>query len=158
MSFTESKTFLNLKAAFAGESQANRRYTWMAQVAQKEGLQEVAELFKHSADGETGHALKHLMFLAEKANDPATGLPLGDSLTNLKSAVAGETYEYTDMYPDFTRVAKEEGFTEIAAWFETLAKVERFHAGRFQEALTKLQAGKPVTGLSAADADIAPHI
>lgn len=98
MSFTESKTHQNLKAAFAGESQANRRYTWMAQVAEKEGLPEVAALFKHSADGETGHALKHLMFLAAQAGDPATGMPLGNSLTNLKSAVAGETYEYTDMY------------------------------------------------------------
>ena len=155
MTFTQSKTFENLKAAFAGESQANRRYTWMAQVAEKEGLPEAAELFKHSADGETGHALKHLMFLAEKAGDPATGLPLGNTLTNLKSAVAGETYEYTDMYPEFTRMAREEGYTEIAAWFETLAKVERFHAGRFQDALTKLQAGAPATGFSAPDADIA---
>ncbi|HJV23632.1 MAG TPA: rubrerythrin family protein [Holophagaceae bacterium] len=141
MSFPQSKTHQNLKAAFAGESQANRRYTWMAQVADKEGLPEVASLFRHSADGETGHALKHLMLLAAQAGDPATGMPLGDSKTNLKSAVAGETYEYTDMYPDFARVAREEGFTEIAAWFETLAKVERFHAGRFQEALDKLESG-----------------
>ncbi|MBI4911997.1 MAG: rubrerythrin [Acidobacteria bacterium] len=145
MSFTASKTLQNLKAAFAGESQANRRYTWMAQVAEKEGLPEVAAVFKHSADGETGHALKHLMFLAERAGDPATGLPLGNTLSNLKAAVAGETYEYTDMYPEFARVAKEEGFQDIAAWFETLAKVERFHAARFQEALEKMERGeKPV--------------
>ena len=154
MSFTDSKTSQNLKAAFAGESQANRRYTWMSQVAEKEGLPEVAALFKHSADGETGHALKHLMFMAQHAGDPATGLPLGDSITNLKSAVAGETYEYTDMYPDFARTAREEGFTEIAAWFETLAKVERFHAGRFQDALTRLQSG----AIAAPDADIAKHV
>ncbi len=141
MSFTASKTHENLKNAFAGESQANRRYTWMAAVAEKEGLPEVADLFNHSADGETGHALKHLMFLAEKAGDPATGMALGDTKTNLKSAVAGETYEYTDMYPDFARTAREEGHIEIAAWFETLAKVERFHAGRFQDALTKLEQG-----------------
>ena len=158
MTFTQSKTFENLKAAFAGESQANRRYTWMAQVAEKEGLPEVADLFKHSADGETGHALKHLMFLAEKAGDPATGMPLGDTVTNLKSAVAGETYEYTDMYPEFTRLAREEGYTEIAAWFETLAKVERFHAGRFQQALEKLQAGAKATGLGEPSADIAQHV
>lgn len=154
MSFIDSKTHQNLKAAFAGESQANRRYTWMAQVADKEGLPEVASLFKHSADGETGHALKHLMFLAAQAADPATGMPLGDSRTNLKSAVAGETYEYTDMYPEFARVAREEGHIEIAAWFETLAKVERFHAGRFQEALTKLESG----AMSAMSADIAAHL
>ena len=141
MSFMTSKTHQNLKDAFAGESQANRRYTWMAAVAEKEGLPEAVELFKHSADGETGHALKHLMFLAEKAGDPATGLPLGDTKTNLRSAVAGETYEYTDMYPDFARQARDEGYSEIAAWFETLAKVERFHAGRFQAALAKLDTG-----------------
>ncbi len=141
MNLPGSKTHQNLKAAFAGESQANRRYTWMAAVAEKEGLAEAAGVFKHRADGETGHALKHLMFLAELADDPATGLALGDTRTNLKSAVAGETYEYTDMYPDFARTAREEGFTEIAAWFETLAKVERFHAGRFQEALAKLEQG-----------------
>jgi len=154
MGLKGSKTEENLKAAFAGESQANRRYTWMAQVAEKEGLPEVAALFKHSADGETGHALKHLMFLAAQAGDPATGMPLGNSLTNLKSAVAGETYEYTDMYPEFARVAREEGHTEIAAWFETLAKVERFHAGRFQDALSRLESG----AIAAPDADIAKHI
>lgn len=141
MNFPDSQTHQNLKAAFAGESQANRRYTWMAQVAEKEGLPEAAALFRHSADGETGHALKHLMFLASMAGDPATGLPLGDTRTNLRAAVAGETYEYTDMYPHFAQVAREEGFTEVAAWFETLAKVERFHAGRFQEALVKLESG-----------------
>ena len=139
MSFTQSRTHTNLKAAFAGESQANRRYLYMSQIAEKEGLPEVAALFKHSAEGETGHALKHLMFLAALAGDPATGMPLGDTKTNLQSAVAGETYEYTDMYPDFARTAREEGFHDIAAWFETLAKVERFHAGRFQEALAKLE-------------------
>ncbi|HTL97445.1 MAG TPA: rubrerythrin family protein [Holophagaceae bacterium] len=138
MTFPASRTHQNLKAAFAGESQANRRYLYMAKVAEKEGLAEAAALFKHSAEGETGHALKHLMLLADRAGDPATGLPLGDTRTNLASAVAGETYEYTDMYPHFAAVAREEGYDDIAAWFETLAKVERFHAGRFQEALDKL--------------------
>ena len=141
MSFPDSMTHQNLKAAFAGESQANRRYTWMAGVAEKEGLTDVAELFRHSADGETGHALKHLMFLADRAGDPATGMALGDTKTNLASAVAGETYEYTDLYPDFARKAREEGYSDISAWFETLAKVERFHAGRFQDALGKLEQG-----------------
>lgn len=139
MTFPESRTHTNLKAAFAGESQANRRYLYMSQIAEKEGLPEVAALFKHSADGETGHALKHLMLLADHAGDPATGMPLGDTRKNLESAVAGETYEYTDMYPDFAAVAREEGFGDIAAWFETLAKVERFHAGRFQDALEALK-------------------
>ena len=138
MTFPESRTHQNLKAAFAGESQANRRYLYMAKAAEKEGLPEVADLFRHSAEGETGHALKHLMLLAERAGDPATGMALGSTRQNLESAVAGETYEYTDMYPHFAAVAREEGFGDIAAWFETLAKVERFHAGRFQEALDKL--------------------
>ena len=139
MTFPESLTHQNLKAAFAGESQANRRYLYMAQAAEKEGLPEIAALFKHSADGETGHALKHLMFLADRAGDPATGMPLGDTRRNLESAVAGETYEYTDMYPHFAAVARDEGFHDVAAWFETLAKVERFHAGRFQDALDHLK-------------------
>ncbi|MBS1767612.1 MAG: rubrerythrin family protein [Acidobacteria bacterium] len=142
MTFVESKTHQNLKAAFAGESQANRRYLYMAKIAEKEGLPEVASLFQHSAEGETGHALKHLMILAERAGDPATGMPLGDTRQNLRSAVAGETYEYTDMYPHFAAQAREEGYPEVAAWFETLAKVERFHAGRFQEALAGLEKGE----------------
>ena len=142
MTFPASRTHLNLKAAFAGESQANRRYLYMAKIAEKEGLVEVADLFKHSAEGETGHALKHLMLLADRAGDPATGMPLGNTRANLESAVAGETYEYTDMYPHFAAVAREEGFDDIAAWFETLAKVERFHAGRFQDALDKLAKGE----------------
>ena len=140
MTFSGSRTHENLKAAFAGESQANRRYLYMAKIAEKEGLPEVAALFQHSADGETGHALKHLMLLADRAGDPATGMPLGGTRANLESAVAGETYEYTDMYPHFAAVAREEGFEDVAAWFETLAKVERFHAGRFQEALDGLKA------------------
>ncbi len=139
MTSPESRTHQNLKAAFAGESQANRRYLYMSQVAEKEGLSDIAALFKHSAEGETGHALKHLMLLAERAGDPATGMPLGATRANLESAVAGETYEYTDMYPAFAAEARNEGFPDIAAWFETLAKVERFHAGRFQEALDGLK-------------------
>lgn len=142
MTFTGSRTHQNLKAAFAGESQANRRYLFMAQIAEREGLPEIAALFRHSAEGETGHALKHLMLLADRAGDPATGMPLGDTRMNLASAVAGETYEYTDMYPHFAAEARAEGFDDVAAWFETLAKVERFHAGRFQEALEKLAAGE----------------
>ena len=131
MSLKGSKTEENLKAAFAGESQANRRYLFFARQADIEGYTEAAGVFKNTADGETGHAFGHLEFLKE-TGDPATGLPIGDTATNLKAAVAGETYEYTEMYPGFAKTAREEGHVEIAEWFETLARAEKSHAGKFQ--------------------------
>ena len=130
-----SKTVENLKAAFAGESQANRRYLYFAQKADVEGYNDVAAVFRSTAEGETGHAHGHLEYL-EEVGDPATGLPIGKTGDNLKAAVAGETHEYTDMYPGMARTAREEGFDEIADWFETLAKAEKSHAGRFQRRWT----------------------
>ena len=132
-----SKTEANLKEAFAGESQANRRYLYFANKADIEGQNDVAALFRSTAEGETGHAHGHLDYLAE-VGDPATDMPIGDSASNLKSAVAGETHEYTDMYPGMAKTAREEGFDEIADWFETLAKAERSHANRYQKALNEL--------------------
>lgn len=129
-----TKTHQNLKDAFAGESQANRRYLYFAKQADVEGHPDVAGLFRDTAEGETGHAHGHLDYL-RKVGDPATGLPIGDTSNNLKAAVAGETHEYTDMYPGMARTAREEGFEDIADWFETLARAERSHAGRFQKAL-----------------------
>src|SRR5690349_11601909 len=129
-----SKTEDNLKAASAGESQANRRYLYFAQKADVAGDYDVASVFRSTAEGETGHAHGHLEFL-EVSGDPATGLPIGETAANLKAAIAGETHEYTDMYPGMARTAREEGFGEIADWFETLAKAEKSHAGRFQKAL-----------------------
>jgi rubrerythrin len=129
-----SKTHQNLKEAFAGESQANRRYLYFAKVADVEGYPDVAGNFRETAEGETGHAHGHLDYL-KAVGDPATDLPMGDTAQNLKSAVAGETHEYTDMYPGMAKTAREEGFTEIADWFETLAKAEKSHAGRFQSFL-----------------------
>ena len=137
MSLSESKTMENLKAAFAGESQANRRYLYFASKADVEGFNDAATVFRSTAEGETGHAFGHLEFLAE-VGDPATGEPIGSTTDNLKAAIAGETHEYTDMYPGMARTAREEGFDEIADWFETLAKAERSHAGRFQKALDTL--------------------
>jgi rubrerythrin len=137
MSLKGSKTEDNLKHAFAGESQANRRYLYFAQKADVEGQNDVSALFRSTAEGETGHAFGHLEYL-EEIGDPATGLPIGETESNLKAAVAGETYEYTDMYPGMARTARDEGFEEIAHWFETLAKAERSHAGRFQKALDTL--------------------
>lgn len=133
-----SKTHENLKEAFAGESQANRRYNYFARAADVEGYPEVAALFRSVAEGETGHAFGHFDFLKE-VGDPATGEPVGETADNLKSAVAGETYEYTEMYPGFARTARDEGFSQIAEWLETLARAERSHAGRFTEALSSVQ-------------------
>ena len=133
-----SKTHENLKAAFAGESQANRRYLYFAKVADVEGRPDIAGLFKDTADGETGHAHGHLDYL-KQVGDPATGLPIGNTEKNLKAAVHGETYEYETMYPGMAKQAREEGFPEIAEWFETLAKAEKSHAGRFSKALGELQ-------------------
>src|ERR671936_1115947 len=132
-----SRTEENLKAAFAGESQANRRYLYFAQKADIEGYNDVSAVFRSTAEGETGHAHGHLEYL-EEGGDPATGKPIGATEENLHAAIAGETHEYTDMYPGMARTAREEGFTEIADWFETLAKAEKSHAGRFQKALQTL--------------------
>ena len=137
MQLKGSKTEKHLKDAFAGESQANRRYLYFANKADVEGNQDVASLFRSTAEGETGHAHGHLDYLAQ-VGDPATDLPIGSSRNNLKSAVAGETHEYTDMYPGMAKSARDEGFDEIADWFETLAKAERSHANRFQKALDAL--------------------
>ena len=129
-----TKTHENLKAAFAGESQANRRYLYFAKVADIEGYPEIASNFRETAEGETGHAHGHLDYI-KRVGDPATGLAIGDSEENLRAAVAGETHEYTDMYPSMAATARDEGFGEIADWFETLAKAVKSHAGRFQKLL-----------------------
>ena len=134
MSLKGTKTADNLKDAFAGESQANRRYLYFAQKADIEGAPDVASVFRSTAEGETGHAHGHLEYL-EEVGDPATGEPMGETEANLKSAIHGETHEYTDMYPGMARTAREEGFDEIADWFETLAKAEKSHAGKFQKTL-----------------------
>ena len=131
MELKGSKTEENLKAAFAGESQANRRYLYFANKADIEGYNDVSAVFRSTAEGETGHAHGHLEYL-EASGDPATGLPIGGTEDNLKASIAGETHEYTDMYPGMAKAAREEGFDEIADWFETLAKAERSHANKFQ--------------------------
>ncbi len=120
-------------------AQANRRYLYFARRADIEGYPDVGGLFRDTSEAETGHAFGHMDFLKE-VGDPATGEPIGDTVKNLKAAVAGETYEYTEMYPGFARTAREEGFAEIAEWFETLARAERSHAGRFTKGLDTLNA------------------
>jgi rubrerythrin len=132
-----SRTHHNLKEAFASEAQANRRYLYFAKVADVEGRPDIAGLFRDTAEGETGHAHGHLDWL-KQVGDPVTGEPIGSSDKNLKAAIAGETYEYTEMYPGFAKTARTEGFDEIAEWFETLARAERSHAGRFKKGLDNL--------------------
>ena len=137
MTLKGSKTEQNLKDAFSGESQANRRYLYFAQKADVEGYNDVSAVFRSTAEGETGHAHGHLEYLQE-VGDPATGKPIGETKHNLASAIHGETHEYTDMYPGMAKTAREEGFEEIADWFETLAKAEKSHAGKFQKTLDSL--------------------
>ncbi len=133
-----TRSLENLKHAFAGESQANRRYLYFARVADSEGYPEVGGLFRDTAEAETGHAFGHMDFLKE-VGDPVTGVPFGETSENLKSAVEGETYEFSEMYPGFARTARDEGFAELANWFETLARAEKSHAGRFQKGLDNLE-------------------
>jgi rubrerythrin len=132
-----TNTHANLKEAFAGESQANRRYLYFARRADIEGYPDVGGLFRDTSEAETGHAFGHLDFLKE-VGDPATGEPIGSTDQNLKAAIAGETYEFTEMYPGFAKTARQEGFEEVAEWFETLAKAEKSHAGRFTKGLQSL--------------------
>jgi rubrerythrin len=132
-----SKTHAHLKEAFAGESQANRRYLYFAKQADIEGHPDVGGLFRDTAEAETGHAHGHLDYL-RRVGDPATDKPIGTTNKNLAAAVAGETYEYTEMYPGMAKDARTEGFADVAEWFETLAKAEKSHAGRFQKALDSL--------------------
>ena len=141
-----TKTHDNLKHAFAGESQANRRYLYFARVADIEGFPDMAGLFKDTADAETGHAFGHLDFLKE-VGDPVTGESIGRTELNLKAAVAGETYEYTQMYPGMAKTAREEGFDELAEWFETLAKAEKSHAGRFTKGLKQIAGKEPAEAI-----------
>ena len=137
MSLEGTQTHENLKAAFAGESQANRRYLYFAKVADVEGYPDIAGNFRDTAEGETGHAHGHLDYM-KSTGDPATGLPIGETAESLAAAVAGETHEYTEMYPGMAKTAREEGFEEVADWFETLAKAEKAHAGRFQTLLDSI--------------------
>ena len=133
-----SQTEANLKEAFAGESQANRRYLYFAQKADVEGYPDVAALFRSVAEGETGHAFGHFDFLAE-VGDPVTGVQVGSTVDNLKSAIEGETYEFTEMYPGFAKTARDEGFEQVAEWLEMLARAEKSHAGRFTQGLESVK-------------------
>jgi len=142
-----TKSEENLKAAFAGESQANRRYLYFARVADIEGYPDIGGLFRDTSEAETGHAFGHLDFLKE-VGDPVTGVPIGSTDKNLKSAIEGETYEYTEMYPGMAKTARQEGLQELGEWFETLAKAEKSHAGRFTKGLEKIAGKEPADAAS----------
>ncbi len=124
-----TQSFENLKSAFAREAEANRRYLYFARRADIEGHPEIGALFRDLSEADTDHAFGHLDFLRE-TGDPVTGGPIGTTEANLKSAIEGETYEYTELYPGFAKTARDEGFDELAVWFETLARAERTHADR----------------------------
>ena len=132
-----TKTEQNLKDAVAGASQANRRYLCFARKADIEGYKDLAAVFRSTAEGKTGHAHGHLEYL-EEVGDPVTGKPVGPTGDILKAAIASEIDEYTDLYPGMARVARQEGFDEIADWFETLAKAGKSHVGRLRKAFDTL--------------------
>jgi rubrerythrin len=136
-SLHNTRTLENLQRAFAAESQANRRYLWFAQKADIEGHPDAAALFRSVAEGETGHAHGHLEYLAE-AGDPVSGEPIGETLDNFRAAISSELHDATTLYPGFAATAREEGFDEIAEWFETVARAEQSHAARFQQGLEAL--------------------
>jgi rubrerythrin len=132
-----TRTHENLKQSFARESQASRRYLYFARVADIEGYPDIGGLFRDTSEAETGHAFGHLDFL-KTVGDPATDVPFGSTRSNLASAIEGEIHD-RQMYPEMARTAREEGFPEIAEWFDTLAKAERSHAGRFTQGLESLE-------------------
>lgn len=132
MELKGSKTEKNLEAAFAGESQARNKYSYFADVARKEGLEQIAGVFLEASENERVHARRELEFLKG----------IGDTETNLKTAAGGEHHEWTEMYVDFEKTAREEGFTEIADFFKRVAKIEAHHEKRYLEALKDLQGKK----------------
>lgn len=127
-----SRTEANLMAAFAGESQARNKYTYYASKAKKEGYVQIAELFEETANNEKEHAKIWFKLLKD-------GIP--DTLTNLADAAAGEHYEWTDMYVNFAKEAKEEGFDKIAYLFEAVAKIEKEHEERYKRLLANIEEG-----------------
>ncbi len=134
MELKGSKTEANLMAAFAGESQARNKYTYYASKAKKEGYEQIAAIFQETADNEKEHAKMWFKLLHDG------GVP--DTITNLKDAAAGENYEWTDMYAEFAKVAKEEGFAKIAYLFEAVGKIEKEHEERYNKLLANIEEGK----------------
>jgi len=131
-----NKTKDNLENAFAGESQANRRYTAFAKKADEEGNSQIAKLFRAAAEAETVHALNHLKILGEPKS----------TTTNLETAISGETFEFKSMYPEYLKTAKEEKDREAMWSFDVANKVEQIHANLYGKALEALKSGKELAG------------
>lgn len=131
-----SRTAANLKRAFASETEANGRFLYFAHRAVAEGYPDIAALFRALAEGETAHAFGHLDLLAGEAEEG--GDAAASTEDNLKQAIEAETREYTEVYPSYARTAREEGFEEIADWFDTVTRAERSHAGRLTAGLESL--------------------
>jgi len=134
MDLKGSRTEANLMAAFAGESQARNKYTYYASKAKKEGYEQIAAIFTETADNEKEHAKMWFKLLHDGE--------VPDTMTNLRDAAAGENYEWTDMYAEFAKVAKEEGFDRIAYLFEAVGKVEKEHEERYNTLVKRLDAGE----------------
>ena len=140
-----TQTEINLMKAFAGESQARMRYTYFASAAKKEGLVQISKIFEETAAQEKEHGKRFFKFLEGGEVEITESFPAGtisDTLTNLKAAAAGESYEWSDLYPSFAQVAREEGFPQIAAAFEAISVSEKQHDKRFKDLAENLEAGK----------------
>ncbi len=144
MSLKGTRTEKNLLTAFAGESQARNRYTYYAGAARKEGYRQIAEIFEETANQEREHAKRMFKFLEGGDVEITAAFPagvIGTTLENLKAAAAGENHEWTDMYPVIARVAREEGFNEIAAVFDAISVAEKQHEKRFKDLAANIEAG-----------------
>jgi len=144
MDLKGSKTEKNLLTAFAGESQARNRYTYFTSAARKEGFRQISEIFEETANQEKEHAKRLFKLLEGGEVEIAAGFPagvIGTTAENLKGAAAGENYEWTDMYPSFAKVARDEGFDDIAKVFEAIAVAEKQHEKRYLGLLDNINAG-----------------
>jgi len=144
-SISGTKTERNLLTAFAGESQARNRYTYFASKARKEGYVQISDIFTETADQEREHAKRLFKFLEGGEVEIAAAFPagvIGTTPENLKAAAAGENYEWTEMYPGFAKIAREEGFEKIAAVFEAISVAERQHEKRYNDLLANIEAGR----------------
>ncbi|MCK4232773.1 rubrerythrin family protein, partial [candidate division WOR-3 bacterium] len=144
-SINGTKTERNLLTAFAGESQARNRYTYFASKARKEGYVQIADIFAETANQEREHAKRLFKFLEGGEVEIAAAFPagvIGTTPENLKAAAAGENYEWTEMYPGFAKLAREEGFEKIAAVFEAIAVAERQHEKRYNDLLANIKASR----------------
>ncbi len=145
MELKGSKTETNLMAAFAGESQARNRYTYFAGKANKEGYRQISEIFEETANQESQHAKRLFKFMTDGETEITGSFPfgkIGDTVDNLKSSASGENHEWTEMYPEFAVIAREEGFEVIAKVFDAIAVAEKQHEKRYLDLAKNIEEGK----------------